>query len=352
MLTFTEMIQHPSQWLDASGPFSDIVYSSRIRLARNLKKIPFSHRANDDELRTVFLQAKEAAHETQLLKDALILDLGELDSLDRRVLAERHLISNQMVELYHNRGLVVTPGETLSVMINEEDHFRLQAITSGFNLNEAYEKVNQLDDELGSRLEYAFHDQWGYLTACPTNVGTGMRASVLIHLPGLFITREIDTLIKKIAKKGFVVRGLYGEGSDVKGNFFQISNQQTLGISELETLERLEKYTRELIEQEKAARDRVFQEAKNEIEDKIWRAYGTLKYAHILNSDNMMNLCSLVRLGISSNWIKETDTSRLNELLVFAQPAHLQRLQGQPLNVDERDVIRAKLVRENLDREN
>lgn len=352
-MTLDQMISKPSQWLDASGPFSDIVYSCRVRLARNIRRIPFSHIATEEQHYEVLLQIQEASRDSDLLRSSLFLNLGNLERLDRLVLLERHLISSDLVQQNENRGLLVIEGENGSVMVNEEDHLRIQAMSSGLNLMKAYELANQIDGELGQTLDYAYHEQWGYLTACPTNVGTGMRASILIHLPGLVITREIDQLIHQIAKEGFAVRGLYGEGSDVKGNFFQLSNQRTLGISEVETIQKLEDYTQTIIDKEKLARKRVFQEAKTEIEDKIWRAYGILRYAYLLNSDDMMNLCSAVRLGISSKWIQNTNTATLNELLVFAQPAHLQWLVEQGKVFGERDeIVRAKVVREKLESSN
>ena len=337
------------RWLDGSGPASDVVLSTRVRLARNLKEVPFTHRAREEQLAMVYSSVVSAVRKTPALVSSSALQMRELTPIDRQFLVERHLISHDLADNGRLRGLLLVPDESVSAMVNEEDHLRLQSLASGFQLRSAWEAVNAIDDELGQDLDYAFNEDLGYLTACPTNAGTGMRASVLIHLPSLVLTKQISRVLQGITQVGLAVRGFYGEGSQIMGNFFQISNQTTLGQSEKETVESLERVTRQIIEYEQKARDELLKEARVQIEDKIWRAYGALKHSRVISSSEVVNLSSAVRFGVALQIEGLASVRTLNELLIRTQPAHIQLAAGQELEQRERNVIRANYVRSLLD---
>jgi protein arginine kinase len=333
------------RWLDGSGPASDVVLSTRVRLARNLSGVPFTHRAREEQLVMVYSSILSAVRKTPALTQSLALEMRELTPLDRQFLVERHLISNDLADNGKLRGLLVLPDESISAMVNEEDHLRLQALASGFQLKSAWESVNAIDDELAQDLDYAFSDELGYLTACPTNVGTGMRASVLIHLPSLVLTKQIGRVLQGITQVGLAVRGFYGEGSQIMGNFFQISNQTTLGQNERETIDSLERVTKQIIDSEQRARDELLKDARVQIEDKIWRAYGTLRHSRVISSSEVVNLSSAVRFGVALRIEGLASVQILNELLVRCQPAHLQVQAGRELEARERNVMRADYIR-------
>lgn len=343
------LAQNLGRWLDGSGPASDVVLSTRVRLARNLKEVPFTHRAREEQLAMVYSSVVSAVRKTPALVSSSALQMRELTPLDRQFLVERHLISHDLADNGRLRGLLLVPDESVSAMVNEEDHLRLQALASGFQLRSAWESVNAIDDELGQDLDYAFSEDLGYLTACPTNAGTGMRASVLIHLPSLVLTKQISRVLQGITQVGLAVRGFYGEGSQIMGNFFQISNQTTLGQSEKETVESLERVTRQIIEYEQKARDELLKEARVQIEDKIWRAYGALKHSRVISSSEVVNLSSAVRFGVALQIEGLASVRTLNELLIRTQPAHIQLAAGQELEQRERNVLRANYVRSLLD---
>ncbi len=343
-----EFINKSATWLNGKGPDAEVVLSSRVRLARNLTSYPFVHRAKISQLKKIVAAVKNSLQEIGYLKRARLLDLHSFSPLDRRLLVERHLVSHELTKRTRERILVLNKNEDITIIVNEEDHLRLQAFASGLDLYEAYRLVDQVDSELESELDYAFSDSFGFLTACPTNVGTGMRASVLLHLPALVLTKEIDKILRAVSQLGISVRGLYGEGTEVKGNFFQISNQITLGKKEEDILAELEKIVKDIITYERDARDTLLKDARAFIEDKIFRAYGIIKNARILTSDEVINLLSAVRLGIGLDMIDSVDISTLNEMLIFAQPAHLQRLFGKEMKPDERDIARASYVRERI----
>jgi protein arginine kinase len=339
-------------WLDASGPASHLVLSTRIRLARNLAGHVFQGRNSETEREEILSAVEGAARESVLLRRATRFRLDRLDRVDRQLLHERHLVSKELAGLDANHpvkaGSAVFLGDGLGVMINEEDHLRLQSIRSGFALPEAYERAAVLDRELGSRVPYAYHQEFGYLTACPTNTGTGMRASVLIHLPGLVLTKEIQRVLTGLQQMGLTYRGLYGEGSEVVGNFFQISNQTTLGRSEDELIDQLVHVVRRVIEKEEEARRVLQRDAGYIIEDKLWRAYGTLRFARSLTFDEAMNYLSGVRLAVGLKLISGLSVYTLNKLLVFSQPAHLSYVEGRTLNESEAAQARARYVRDAL----
>ncbi len=338
------------EWLDADGPLADVVLSTRVRLARNLAEHRFALRTDEAERQAIFDEIRVAAEQTPSLGNGTVLSMRRLNQPTRKLLLERHLVSKELAGLDGPQGprtgAALAVGGTAGVMVNEEDHLRLQALRSGFELPAAYEAASRLDAELGSRVPYAFHPEFGFLTACPTNTGTGMRASVLIHLPGLVLTKEIQKVLGGLQQMGLTYRGLYGEGSEVVGNFFQISNQTTLGRSEEELLDHLMRVVRHVIEREEEARRVLLRDAGTVLEDKLWRAYGTLRYARSLTFDESMNYLSGVRLAVGLKLIRDLSVYTLNKLLIFCQPAHLAHAEGARALTDaEANVARARYVR-------
>ena len=337
-------------WLEGSGPSANIVLSTRVRLARNLQGHAFSPRIGDDDRIRILENVRRAAQSATLLKDGTSLDVASLPRLTRLVLLERHLVSRELigegaVGPHVGAGLMMGSNEEAGVMVNEEDHLRLQSLMSGLRLREAYAMVDALDEELGGELPMAFHHEFGYLTSCPTNVGTGLRASILMHLPGLVLTKEIGKVLQGIGQVGLTFRGLYGEGSEVVGNFFQISNQTTLGKAEEDLIDHLEKIVEKVIQYEHKARSVLMREAPAVMEDKIWRAYGLLRYARSLSFDEVMNLLSGVRLGVSMKLLSGPSVYTLNKVMIHTQAAHLEQRAGHRLTDAESDVYRAEYVR-------
>ena len=345
---FEDMAKRPAVWLSGEDSTSQIVLSSRIRLARNISNCPFPSKADTDNREKVLSFIKSAIDKSPALNRGMFVKCSQLDDLDRNFLVERHLISLEFRHCRDSSALFIGEGERVSIMINEEDHLRVQVLQSGLNIRDAYQIAAKIDEELAKLLEFAFDLTFGYLTSCPTNVGTGMRASILIHLPGLALTREIENVISEISKLGLAVRGFYGEGSDVLGSLFQVSNQTTLGRSEDDIMESLEGVTQRIIGYEENARNRLFKDAKNQIEDKIWRAYGILKFAQTLTSEEVLNLLSAIRLGVGKGTMKMITLSQINEILAFSQPAHLQKYFNKKMDPGERDRVRAELVRSKL----
>jgi protein arginine kinase len=339
-------------WLDASGEHAGIVLSTRIRLARNLEGFAFPGRARDGERLRILSRIREAVDASPTVHGSLLVRVDELASEDRLLLHERHLVSKELAGLDPQHpvrsGAAVFLGDGTGVMVNEEDHLRLQTLRSGFNLAEGWADIERLDAELGERVPYAFHQEFGFLTSCPTNTGTGMRASVLIHLPGLVLTKEIGKTLTGLQQMGLTYRGLYGEGSEVVGNFFQISNQTTLGRSEEEIIEQLMYVLRTVIAREEDARRVLLRDAGYIIEDKLWRAYGTLRYARSLTFEEAMNYLSGVRLAVGLKLINGLSVYTLNKLLIFSQAAHLAHAEGKALTESEANLARARYVRQAL----
>ena len=337
-------------WLEASGDHADMVLSTRVRLARNLQGYAFGPRARVNDREAVLKQVRAATEKVTPLSGSTVVNLPALESRSRRILLERRLISR---ELLGSNGsgpaegiaVVLSGHEPWSVMVNEEDHLRLQSLLAGLRLSEAWNLVDRLDEDLGQQLPYAFHHEFGFLTSCPTNVGTGVRASVLMHLPGLVLTKEIGKVLQGISQVGLTVRGLYGEGSEVVGNFFQVSNQTTLGKSEEDLIDQLDRIVRQVLEYETRARQVLLRDARAVTEDKIWRAYGLLRYARTLSFEELMNLLSGVRLGASLKLLPEVRVYTLNKLMIFTQPAHLEQAAGRDLPPQESDAHRAAYVR-------
>ncbi|MFH1680929.1 MAG: protein arginine kinase [Candidatus Eisenbacteria bacterium] len=332
-------------WLGAGGPEAAIVLSSRVRLARNVRGHPFSHRANPDERAQVFEITRDAIGRSPSLETSRVVRVDRTSSLDRLYLVERHLVSPDLANGNGPRGVAIGPDETASIMINEEDHLRIQSIRSGFDLMGAWRQTDRIDDELDSELELAFSKEWGYLTACPTNAGTGLRVSVLIHLPALALTKQIAKVLRGIAQVGLAVRGLFGEGSEVMGNFFQVSNQTTLGQSEMDIIESLERVTRQIIDHEKSASEVLLKSARVQVEDKVFRSFGILSQCRVISSQEVMSLVSAVRFGRTVGLLDSLELRVLNRLMIETLPAHLQKQAGEKLDQVERDYQRAALVR-------
>lgn len=347
-MDYKDFMKQDTEWLKGTGPDSNIVMSSRVRLARNLDKIPFSNWADKGRLEDVLAAVKDATLSTGILKDAIFVRLKDLNEVDRIFLVERHLMSPEHAQNVDYKALVVDPKEMISIMINEEDHLRIQVLLSGFNLKECWRIADSLDTELSKKLAFAYSAKWGYLTACPTNTGTGLRGSVMLHLPALVFTGQIGKILQAIAKLGLNIRGLYGEGTDATGNIFQISNQVAMGMTEEEIIDNIERISNQVISREDATRKTILLKSKEALVDRISRALGTLKSAHIITSNETITLLSAIRLGVDLGIVKTMDRRTVNELFLLTQPAHLQELDGRPLNANERDIKRADLIRSKL----
>jgi protein arginine kinase len=347
-MMLNDFLNHTSEWLKGTGPNSDIVISSRIRLARNLEKIPFPQWANKKQSKEVLNTIEEVVSKIENLKQSTIFKLADLDNIDRQFLIERHLMSYEHAQRSNSRAVIIDAEEIIAIMVNEEDHLRIQVMQSGLNLFESYNIINITDDCLSKELSFTFLPDWGYLTACPTNTGTGMRGSVMLHLPALVMTRQINQVLAAIAKLSFTTRGLYGEGTQATGNFFQISNQVSLGHSETEIIENINSLIRQIIEQENQSRHTLFTQNRAMLEDKINRSFGILKSAHIISSQETTELLSLVRLGCDLGIIKDINRRTINELFIITQPAHLQKIENKKLSSQERDLKRAELIRNGL----
>ena len=347
-MLFKTLINHPADWMQGSGPHSEIVMTSRVRLARNLRGFPFPGYSQEFQRLEMLKLARPCVDALPEMKDGYSEDYAKLTKIRKQVMVERHLVSREHAARGNGSAVVVDRKQNLSIMINEEDHFRIQGIRPGLNLRSAYQLVDKVDTELESVLPYAFDDKLGYLTACPTNLGTGMRASVMLHLPALALTDQINPVIKAVGKIGLAVRGLYGEGTEALGNLYQISNQHTLGEKEPEIISQIEKVIERVINSENTARQKLLEDNPTMLSDQIGRAYAILKYAYILSSKEALNLLSLLRLGADLDLISNCDRSLLDMLLLEIQPAHLQLRAARELSPEERDVRRAEITRERL----
>jgi protein arginine kinase len=346
-MTLDGLLERHGGWLE-SGPDEGPVISSRVRFARNLHNTTFPGWASKDVRDRVWNEVVLAFDKVQDGGEFLRWRMDELDPLERELLFERHLISAELAERKFGSGLFVSEDECRAVMVNEEDHIRLQSLRPGLSLQKALEEAEALDNSLEQNLTYAFSSKLGYLTACPSNVGTGMRASVMLHLPGLCLTEEIKPVINAVSKIGLAVRGMWGEGSEASGHMFQISNQITLGKTEVEIISHLDQIVLEVIEHEKNARLRLMESQEIRVHDHIGRAYGILAHAAMMNSSEALDLLSGLRLGIDLNLMPEITRHDIDQLFIQIQPAHLQKAAGMTLSPEERDMKRAQLVREFL----
>ena len=337
------------EWLRGSGPDSDIVVSTRIRLARNVAEFPFIRRCTGlDRDAIAQLLRERTAHMPEWQDQVSYIDVNALDDLDRQFLVERQLISREHADADGARGVLLDANEQFSLMINEEDHLRIQVICSGLDLQAAWSRVDHLDDLIEEHVTYAFHPRLGYLTACPTNVGTGLRVSVMLHLPALVLTRQIEKVFRSLQKINLAVRGLYGEGSQAMGDFYQISNQITLGKSEAELMAQVGDVTPMMIDYERKARQFLIQEGRREIHDRVSRAYGVLCTAQTISSEETMQLLSSVRMGINLGLIEDVEIPTVNKLFIHTQPAHLQKLRGRELDTADRNIERALYLQQHL----
>ncbi|NOZ41346.1 MAG: protein arginine kinase [Planctomycetes bacterium] len=347
-----DLASSSGEWLKGTGPESDIVISSRIRLARNLADFPFMSRTTEADRaeieKTLHSHVTALQESGKFPRETLYFNVGELEEVDRQFLVERQLISREQAEGEGARAAVIDPSERFSVMINEEDHLRFQVMHSGLDLGSTWQQINELDDLIEEQATYAFSNKLGYLTACPTNVGTGVRVSVMLHLPALVITRQIEKVFKSLQKINLAVRGLYGEGSQAMGDFYQISNQITLGLTEEELTKKVADVVPVLIDYERQAREFLVRESHDTLHDRVSRAYGILRTAQTISSEETMHLLSSVRMGINLGLISELEIPTINKLFIHTQPAHLQKLSGVELDKSDRDVERATYLRRNL----
>jgi protein arginine kinase len=344
-MTIASLIDTPSELTDASNSKTAIVLMTRIRLARNLASVPFPGWARPAQREEAYDLCQAAVTSAQLMKRSLTVGVSELSVLEKQILVERHLISRELSGAKSGAGVVISHNQAISVMINEEDHLRIQVLRSGFQLKKAWNAINDLDTALEEQLDYAFSPTKGYLTACPTNLGTGMRASAMMHLPALVIAGQMEKVVRAVNQLGMVVRGQFGEGSDASGSIFQISNQTTLGESEPEIIKRLGSVLNTIIEHESNARHKLIESDAGKLFDKIGRAFGILQNSHVLNSAEAMNLLSLIRLGIDLGIFSEEERPKVDRLFIEAQPGHLQHAQRGEFDPAQRDLLRATRLR-------
>ncbi|MGP8201562.1 MAG: protein arginine kinase [Limisphaerales bacterium] len=347
-MTIHEFLCPPVESARRTGPHDRIVMSSRVRLARNLRNTPFPGWAKKTERIKALETIRPAVESLPQLAGAFSETMDNLGPLDKQILVERHLISREHAAKNAGSGLVLNKEESLCVMINEEDHLRMQALRPGLQLQQAWQAIDQIDSDLERKLDYAFSSELGYLTACPTNLGTGIRVSAMLHLPGLVLAEQINQIIQSVNKLGLAVRGLYGEGTEALGNVFQVSNQMTLGEIEGDIVERLNKVLLQIIEHEENARGMLLEKKPKIVFNFIGRAYGILANAHSITSKETMNQLSLMRLGVDLGEFPTADRPLIDELFVITQPAHLQKNYTEKLAAEERDVIRADMLRERL----
>lgn len=347
-MTLQEFLSSPAEASKRNGPNHRIVLSSRVRLARNLRNISFPGWAKkNDRLQSLDL-VKTAVESLPQMQNAFSASMDDLKMLEKQILVERHLISREHAAKSAGSGVVISKDESICVMINEEDHLRMQAISPGLQIRQVWMTIDEVDSSLEKSLDYAFSSTLGYLTACPTNVGTGIRVSAMLHLPGLVLSEQINQIIQAVNKLGFAVRGLYGEGTEALGNVFQVSNQMTLGESENEIVERLNKVLAQLIEHEENARAALMEKKDRMVLNHIGRAYGILANAHSISSKETMNLLSLMRLGLDLGLFPGVQSFLMDELFIVTQPAHLQKSISEKMTAEERDVMRADMMRDRL----
>ena len=348
-MKLADLTQRAGEWLRGVGPMHDVVISSRIRLARNLAGMPFLTRCTREQQQELETRLRHEILQAGIAREMFYVDVEAASTLDRRLLVERHLISRQHAERDHPRGVAVSGNETIAIMINEEDHLRIQVLRSGLQLADAAREINRVDDILEDRLDFSFHSRYGYLTACPTNVGTGLRVSVMLHLPALKMTGEIEKVFRAARDLNLAVRGLYGEGTEASGDFFQVSNQTTLGKSEEQIIEEFcQEIIPNFINYESQARQSLVDRRAIAVRDKVDRSMALLGAAKLLSSEEAMYLLSLVRLGVALGLTPDADIKTINELFLLSQPAHLQKVVGRTMDSKERAEARANFLRQRL----
>src|SRR5688572_12988835 len=348
-MKLSDLTHHAGEWLRGSVPMSEIVISSRIRLARNIAAYPFLTRASRGQRQALERKVRDTILGAQISPQAFYVDLEQAPDIDRQLMVERHLISKPHASAEGARGVAIAEDETVSIMVNEEDHLRIQVLRSGLQLEEACDQVNANDDKVETKLDFAFHPRFGYQTACPTNIGTGIRVSVMLHLPALKLTGEIEKVFRAAKEMKLAVRGLYGEGTEATGDFYQISNQTTLGKSEEEIISDFRHVViPQIIEYEHRARKTLINDRTTALDDKVCRALGTLRSARLMASEETLFLLSHLRMGVNLGRVKDVNIQTVNELFLLTQPAHLQKLQGRKLDGDLRRAARADFIRQKL----
>jgi protein arginine kinase len=344
-----DLSDHISEWFDGSGPGADIVISSRVRLARNLAGFEFLPCLSPQRKTQILQKLKDAILSLDLGEDIFFVNMEDASSLEQDLLVERHLISRQHASATGPRGVVIAGSESFTAMINEEDHLRIQVFKAGLQLKECWKQINRIDDMIEQKVEYAFSSEYGYLTACPTNLGTGIRVSVMLHLPGLKMTGQIEKFFNAARDTNLAVRGLFGEGTDAVGDFFQLSNQLTLGISEADIVDEFSNsVVPKIIEYENLARAELLAKQVNALDDKIQRALAVLRSARLISSQEALFLLSQIRMGVNLGRVDNISIATINELFMLTQPAHLQVNKGKPLDPDSRDAVRAEIIRSKL----
>lgn len=347
-MNFSTLLRKTPEWMQSDGPNRDIVITSRVRLARNLVDEPFPGWGKKEDRSTILANLQPKVEALAEMKDGFSEDMANLDQIKKQVLVEKHLISREQAAKSAGSAAVINKDQSISIMINEEDHLRMQSIKSGLDLTAAFASLDRLDSELSGTLNFAYDETLGYLTACPTNLGTGMRASAMLHLPGLVLSESMNQVISAVQKIGLAVRGLYGEGTEALANLFQISNQHTLGENETSLIARLERVVGQIISHERNARAKLMQEHSSKVSDHIGRAYAILRYAHILESKEAFNHLSMLRMGADLGLLPKEQSKVLDTILVEIQPAHLQISSQKKLTAPERDHLRATMLRERL----
>lgn len=336
------------EWMSCDGPHSGIAVSTRVRLARNLEGVRFPTHPDQSTRREVLDDVRRAILSLPDGKDYVWRELDDQLPLERRLLVERHLISRELADGDGPRAVAVNAGKSLAVMVNEEDHLRLQCLMSGLSVQEAYDRVNRLDDQLSERLSFAFDEVYGYLTSCPTNIGTGLRVSVMVHLPALVMTRHIEKVFRAVYEMRMAVRGFYGEGTEAFGELYQISNQITCGKCEQDIIDDMEAVIGAIIRYEEKAREELAAGERSQLEDRVWRSWGLLRNARLMTSEEAMRHLSSLRLGVVMGVFDAVELSELQRLFLYSQPAHLQSLEGRELESGDRDVVRARFIRKQL----
>ncbi len=335
-------------WFDNSGPESDVVISTRIRLARNLENRNFPFRATGKERKSVFKEVASVFESASQFKNFEVINFARLRKLEQQFLVEERVVSPDLLRAEGDRGVVCDASRRVNVMINEEDHLRLQCIDSGFRAQEMWGILDMIDDNLGRKLRFSYDSKLGFLTCCPTNSGTGLRVSFLMHLPGLVLTKTIDSVLQGASQMGISTRGFFGEHSEVVGNFFQLSNQATMGAHEQEFLDSTQRIIMEITSQERKARERLLRDASLELSDKVYRSLGILTHARMLSLAELLNLSSALRLGVECGLFEGITIGDLNKLITICMPAHLQIYHSRDMGEADQEVARAELVRDLL----
>lgn len=336
-----------NKWYIEKGPEFDVVISSRVRLARNFKEYPFPHKTTPEMQKEIVEKTRDALFSgNQKMSEVFrFIDFSSLDMIDKAEFMEKHVVSKELLESNRYSGILLSEDEQISIMINEEDHLRIQCLAPGMQLTNAWNICNNIDDLLSEKIDFAWNENIGYLTSCPTNIGTAIRASVMMHLPALSMTGYIKSVLEALGKLGLAVRGMYGENTEASGNMFQFSNQITLGKSEEDILLSINNIARQIIEQERALRQEIVKQSKYRLEDMVYRSYGILKNARIMDTVETLKRLSDLRLGVDLGIIKDIDIMDINEMMLLVQPAGLQKKTGRLLKPEERDTCRADLVR-------